>query len=88
MRYSMRCDYQKEKPMSQMAVKLHQLDDLKRAAFQIDGEFYLFRWRHVGGRDEFVMEGYRGELLHSTTNPTDTFEDWVLSRVKVILHDE
>lgn len=63
-------------------------NDIKRASFQYDGGFALFRFvRAEVGNYEYRHESFRGELIHSVLNSKGTFAKYVGARVGVILKE-
>ena len=64
----------------------YDVHDVRRASFQIDGTFHLFRRTQEAGKFEHRHEDYKGNVIESVLNPKSTFEEWVALRVAGILH--
>ena len=63
-------------------------NDIKRASFQYDGGFALFRFvRAEVGNHEYRHESFRGELVHSVLNSKRPFAEYVKIRVIDILKE-
>ncbi len=70
-----------------MVVRKYQADDIKRASFQFDGNFALFRWIQEGGVNEYKEENFRGATVDSVVNSKRTFDQYVKDRVSAILKE-
>lgn len=63
-------------------------NDIKRASFQYDGGFALFRWvMETQGNHEYRHESFRGELINSVLNSKRPFTEYVKARVSNILKE-
>lgn len=63
-------------------------DDRRRASFQIDGQFHLFR--HIveeGGKETFQHEDYRGNIVDYVTAPKQPFEKWLSLQLAAIIRE-
>ena len=63
-----------------------QRSDVKRASFQYDGHFALFR--HITGNQgvtEYREESFRGETVDSVIDSKRSFEAYVATRVNIFL---
>ena len=60
-------------------------DDIKRASFQYDGHFALFRHTNTAGVHEYMEEDYKGYKVDSVVNSKRTFEQYVHTRIGAYL---
>ncbi len=56
-------------------------DDIKRASFQYDGHFALFRHTRVAGVNEYMEESFRGTKVDSVVDSKRSFEAYVATRI-------
>ncbi len=70
-----------------MVVRKYMTDDIKRASFQFDGSFALFRWVQEGGVNEYRQESFKGGTVDSVVNSKRPFEQYVKDRVSAILKE-
>ena len=47
----------------------------------------MFRHRQVGGRTEYTMEDYQGNVLTELSNPVIGFEIWTIRQIESLLHE-
>jgi len=66
----------------------YKAEDVKRASFQFEGYFALFRMTNEAGVIEYREEGFKGEVIHSVLNSKRTFEAYVASRINTILKEK
>lgn len=66
---------------------MRSVHDVRRAAFQIDGELLIFRHVHdeESGVTQYITEKYSGDPIESEDNPTDSFAGYVANRVADVL---
>ena len=63
-----------------------QRSDVKRASFQYDGHFALYR--HITGTagvKEYREESFRGETIDSVVDSKRSFEAYVATRINIYL---
>ena len=56
-------------------------DDVKRASFQYDGHFALFRHTRTAGVNEYMEESFRGVKVDSVIESKRSFEQYVATRI-------
>lgn len=56
-------------------------DDIKRASFQYDGHFALFRHTRDQGVNEYREENFRGVKIDSVVESKRSFEAYVATRI-------
>lgn len=56
-------------------------DDVKRASFQFQGHFALFRHTRTAGVNEYMEESFRGVKVDSVIESKRTFEAYVSQRI-------
>ncbi len=61
-------------------------NDVMRASFQMEGAFALFRHVRQEGRNEYLQEDFRGNVIATILEPTINFHSFVEERVKLILN--
>ena len=60
-------------------------DDVKRASFQYDGHFALFRHTRIAGTNEYMEESFRGVKVDSVVESKRSFEQYVATRINMYL---
>ena len=56
-------------------------DDVKRASFQYDGHFALFRHTRTAGVNEYMEEDFKGFKVDSVVDSKRSFEAYVATRI-------
>ena len=70
-----------------MTVGRYHDKDVKRASFQYDGHFALYRHINEGGTIEYREENFKGTTVDSVINSKRTFEQYVQARITATLRE-